>query len=44
MAVPCLLMDSNGHPHQHVLRTFYNLPIDPEEVRALQGSAAIIKA
>ena len=32
-----ILVNSNRNPHQHVLRPFYNLPVDLQEVGPLKG-------
>jgi hypothetical protein len=37
-----LAVDTDSHTHQHVLRTLSDLPIDAEEVRALEGLEAKI--
>ena len=32
-----LLVNANGHPHQHVLRSFDHFAVDFEQIRAFQG-------
>lgn len=30
-------VDADGYPHEHVLWSFSNLAVDPQEVRTLEG-------
>lgn len=32
-----ILVNSNSNPHQHVLRSFHNLPLDLQEIGPLKG-------
>jgi hypothetical protein len=39
-AVDVGAVDTNRYPHQHVLRSFSDLAVDPQEVRTLEGLEA----
>mmetsp|Transcript_15211 Transcript_15211/g.45879 ORF Transcript_15211/g.45879 Transcript_15211/m.45879 type:complete len:232 (-) Transcript_15211:49-744(-) len=39
-ALQVALVDADGHPHQHVLRSLHHLPVDTQQVRPLQGLEA----